>query len=92
MMQELSGYWAEIIFDMKPVSWTMFGNGDVTSGVWILHDNTQMETVVAGQRKLIFPDDQQNRNRNWRRFSEAGQSTIEKQIRTGTSSKEHGPS
>ena len=91
MIQELSDSWAEIVRDMKPGSWSMFGSGDVTSGVWISHDNSQMETAVAGQRELIFSDDQ-NRNRNWREFTEAGQSTIEKQIITGTSSKEHGPS
>ena len=92
MMQELSDYWADVVREKKPGSWSMFGSGDVSSGVWILHDHTQMETVVEGQRKLLFPDDQQNRNRRWREFSEAGQSTIENQVITGTSSKEHGPS
>ena len=92
MMQELSGYWAQIVEEMKPGSWSMFGCGDATSGVWILHDSTQMETVVAAQRKLLFPGDQQNRNRSWREFSEAGQSTIENQVITVTSSKERGTS
>ena len=91
MLQECSGYWADHVRKVKPESWNIYGSGDVTSGTWMLHDASQLEAVVAGERKLIFPGDQ-NTNKKWCEFSEAGQSTIGKQIRTGTSSKEHGPS